>query len=558
MTVVNILLQVFGGLAIFIFGMKLMSAGLYNVAGQRMKSVLQFFASNRFVAILSGAVVTAAIQSSGASTVMVIGFINAGLLTLMQAIGIIFGTNIGTTVTAQIIAFDIGWLIMPVIITGLILGFFRKPVFRNWGDAIIGLGFLFLGMNCMSDQLKALKAYSWFTDLFSLFQCAPVNGVMPLLPLLGAIVVGLVVTVMMQSSSACSGVVLALGAGGVIDLYTAVALILGSNIGSTVTAQLAAIPANRIAKQAALAHTLFNVLGAVFCIATFWITADGVPVFFRFITWLSADGGLPRQIANAHTVFNVTATLILTPFIPLFTRLCERIIPVRTPKIKFIRLEPHLLNTPSIALVQTVSTLRHMLKKAWKMIDKSLNMVSVISEDDDELIEKLRKREDRVDELQHEITDYLSALMGRKLTARQASVIPVLIHCTNDAERIGDHTLLILNIIGHLRDSSGTLSTAAQEEISKLRGLLEKQTAGALDILEKMSAEKQAESLKKGLALRELCDDFEAKHVMRLNKGECNPESAVCYIEILDEFRKVSRHVTNIAERAGTIARVVA
>ncbi len=557
MTVVNTLLQVFGGLAIFIFGMKLMSNGLYNVAGEKMKSVLQFFASNRYVAILSGAVVTAAIQSSGASTVMVIGFINAGLLNLTQAVGIIFGSNIGTTITAQIIAFDVGWLIMPIIIAGLILGFMKSQSLKNWGDTVIGLGFLFFGMEWMSLQLKALKDYEWFVNIFKTFNCAPVDGFMPILPLFGAIIVGFAVTVMMQSSSACSGVVLALGASGVLDIYTAIALILGSNIGSTTTAQLAAIAANRIAKQAALAHTLFNVIGVVLTIATFWIVIDGQPVFFKLIDWISAGGGLPRQIANAHTVFNVLTTVVLTPFIPLFAACCQKIIPVKDPNIKFQRLEPHLLATPSIALQQTVSTLRRMLKKAWKMTDKSLKMVDGPREDDPERIEKLKHREERVDALQKEITDYLTQLMGHKLTASQANVIPILIHCTNDTERIGDHTAVILDIVDRLRSSGRELSEAALEELHQLHAALDEQTGYCVQILEKWNPEHQARVLTLGRQMRTTCDDFEASHVQRLSRGDCHPSTAVCYIELLAEFRKISHHVSNIAERAEYIARMI-
>ena len=258
-----LLLNVLGGLAIFIFGMKMMSDGLHRVAGERMKNILRLFSSNRIVAIITGAVVTAVIQSSSASTVMVVGFTNAGLLSLIQAIGIIFGANIGTTVTAQLVAFDISWIIMPSIILGLLLSFIPKLSLSNWSETVIGLGFLFLGMNLMSSELKQLSSHPAFMEAFQLFKCAPVNGWVPPVALFGAIGIGLVATLIIQSSSACSGIIIALGASGLIDLYTAVALVLGSNIGTTVTAQLAAITANRVAKQAALAHTLFNVLGVL-------------------------------------------------------------------------------------------------------------------------------------------------------------------------------------------------------------------------------------------------------------------------------------------------------
>lgn len=473
---------------------------------------------------------------------------------LVQAVGIIFGTNIGTTVTAQLIAFNIGWLIMPLIMIGLTLTFFRRQTVRNWGETILGLGFLFYGMTLMADTLKSLRDYEAFLSIFRLFDCTPVNGFVPPLPLAGAILVGLIVTVLMQSSSACSGIVIALGAGGVIDLYTAIALILGSNIGSTVTAQLAAITANRIAKQAALAHTLFNVIGVIVLLITLPIRYGGEPVFIRLIRWMSADGDLPRQIANAHTVFNVLTTAILIPFIPPFAALCERIIPIRQPKVKYQRLEPHLLNTPAIALSQTVAVLRRMLKKAAKMIDRSLSLYWDTEMDEDKCREKLARREQKVDEMQHDITDYLTQMMRKKLTRSQADAIPVLIHCTNDTERIGDHTEIILSILTRLRESGCTLSGSALSEVRRLQGLLGEQAQNTIELLSEMTSDLQKLALKQGRALRDTCDFFEASHVRRLADGLCQSSAAVCYIELLAEFRKVSRHLTNVAERAGQFA----
>ncbi|MBQ9759368.1 MAG: Na/Pi cotransporter family protein, partial [Opitutales bacterium] len=388
-------------MAIFIFGMKLMSDGLHNVAGDKMRTVLRLFSANRFVGILSGATVTAVIQSSSASTVMVIGFVNAGLLTLVQVIAIIFGANIGTTVTAQIVAFDIEWIIMPSIIIGLLLSFVPVRSIRNWSETVIGLGFIFFGMTLMSGQLKSLASDPAFMQLFQIFNCAPVDGVIPPLALLGAIGVGVAATFVVQSSSAVSGIVIALGISGLVDLYTAVALILGSNIGTTVTAQLASLTANRIAKQTALAHTLFNVIGVIIVAGTFWFTIDGEPIFFKAVKSFSdSENDLARQIANAHTLFNVTATIILVGFIPLLAKICEKVIPVEKERTKFQRLEPHLLYTPSIALAQTAGALRKMLKKSWKIVDCTLCLYNKNDEKNQNVLKQLEKREADVDERQ--------------------------------------------------------------------------------------------------------------------------------------------------------------
>mgnify|MGYP000885559384 CR=1 FL=1 len=550
-----LLLNVFGGLAIFIFGMKMMSDGLHKAAGERMQSVLRFFASNRFVAILSGALVTAVIQSSSASTVMVIGFVNAGLLNLMQSIGIIFGANIGTTITAQLVALKIEWIIMPAIIIGLLTGFINKPWIRGWSETIIGFGFLFLGMNLMSVELKALSSNADFVATFSAFNCAPVDGSMPFGPVLGAIGIGLLATTVIQSSSACTGIIIALGAGGIINLYTAVALTLGSNIGTTVTAQLAAIPANRIAKQAALAHTLFNVIGVLAITSTFWLKTGSaeVPVFFQVVDWLSADGDLPRRIANAHTLFNCLTALLLVPFIPALARICEKLIPLPSREVNYQFLEPHLLSTPSIALEQARMALESMFGKAWNMIHCSIRGHFMAECNDPADLRQLGEDEEQVDRLQYEITEYLTRLTCAGLTPQQAEVVPLIIHCVNDAERIGDHTQSVLELAGRLEAAKGKLSGTAHHELNELFSLLNGQAdaaAAALRTGSRGEADRAGE-LEKSIIL--LAAQFEANHISRLGNSECSSLIGISYVEMLSEFRDISRHITNIAERSACI-----
>lgn len=550
------ILTVFGGLAIFIYGMKLMSDGLQKAAGNRMRSILHFFSANRFVAILSGIVVTAVVQSSSATTVMVVGFINAGLLNLLQSIGIIFGAHIGTTVTAQLVAFRIDWLIMPAIILGVLICFITHPAWRGWGNAVLGFGLLFFGMKLMSDQLKDLAQNPNFIALFKTFNCAPQDGILPVGAVFGAIGIGLLVTTIIQSSSATSGIVIALGASGLVDFYTGVALILGSNIGTTITAQIAAIPANRIAKQAALAHTLSNAIGVLLCVGTFWfrIGESEIPVFFRLVEFLSGSGTLPRKIANAHTLFNVCTTLILIPFVPLLARLCEKIIPVREAVLKYQYLEPHFLNTPSIALSQSISTLRRMLTNAWVMIDCAINTYAHNTPENQKLADELDEREDAVDALQSEITDYLSRLMQRKLFPNQANAIPLLIHCTNDAERIGDHTEIIIEQIEQIRKAGVELSDIAQREMEELHALLAQQVEYALALLIKFTPEKYAEAIALEEKIKHLADSFESNHLGRLKEGKCLPIIGVFYIQLLAEFQKISRHLANIADRSEDIS----
>ncbi|MBE6358248.1 MAG: Na/Pi cotransporter family protein [Lentisphaerae bacterium] len=553
MSIFHTMLNVFGGLAIFIFGMKMMSDGLHHVAGEKMRSILRVFSANSFMAVLSGATVTCVIQSSSASTVMVIGFINAGLLTLAQAVGLIFGANIGTTITAQLVAFKISWIIMPAIILGLLCSFIPRRRIANWSETILGFGFLFLGMELMSDTLKELSKYEAFEKAFQLFECAPGNGsyLMPFWALLGAVAVGMIATFIIQSSSACTGIIIALGASGLIDIYTAVALVLGSNIGTTITAQLAALTANRVAKQAALAHTLFNVLGVMIIMLSFLIPCSGDPLFFAIIKKLGT--GLPRQIANAHTIFNVVTTLILLPFVSVFAKVCEKIIPVKDEKIKFQKLEPHLLDAPPIALAQTTSSLRQMLKKAWKMIDCAIDIYSNNNEKNQSIVKQLEKRETDIDQRQKDITEYLSLLMSKDLTRKEAEQIPLLLHCTNDVERIGDHAEIIRSITEKLNAENLRFSEDADKEFDLLHRTLANLADCSIDLL----AKNDSESVNKAKTVQErifaMLDRSEAEHLSRINNGDCRPQVGILYLELLEEFRKLARHLENINDRAGMI-----
>ena len=543
--------QVMGGLAIFIFGMKLMSAGLHRTAGERMRSILRLFSANRYVAVATGAVVTGVIQSSGASTVMVVGFVNAGLLTLVQAIGLILGSHIGTTVTAQLVAFDLKILIMPSIIIGLIFSFIPNRKISNWSETILGLGFLFLGMMTMSDELHALSHYEPFVRALQSVNCRPVNGVMPLMPMLGALAIGAFATIAMQSSSACTGVLVALGAAQLLDIHTALVLVMGANIGTTVTAQLAAITANRIAKQAALANTLSNTIGALITMATFWITIDGEPVFLKLVEWVSMDAGIPRQIANAHTIFNVCTTIMWLPFIGLLARICERLIPVKKDaEVVYERLEPHLLNTPSIALTQTASALRKMLKKSWKMIDCALNVYNRNTERNQEIEKQLEQREADIDARQKAITEYLSKLMLRPLNAKESGQIPMLLHCTNDVERIGDHAEIIHATVLRLLEGGLRFSSDAEAEYDLLHDTLGQLAEATIRMLESPTSDLRVEAARMQERMQMMLDQSETKHFTRISNGECKPQVGILYLELVEEMRKISRHLENIHDRA--------
>ena len=559
----GLLVGVAGGLALFVFGMTLMSSGLQTAAGERMRGLLKFFSSNRFMAVVSGAMVTAVLQSSSATTVMVIGFINAGLLSLLQAIGIIFGANIGTTMTAQLVAFKLDDIIMPAIIAGLVISFIKWRPLRGWGDMLLGFGLLFFGMKIMSSDLKVIADFPSFQAFFQSFDCAPVNGAMPYGALVGAIMIGVLMTVILQSSSATTGIVIALGAGGLVNLYTAVALILGSNVGTTITALLAALPANRVAKQAALAHTLFNVIGVLFLLGTFWIKwgDSGVPVFFYAVNvftegnaFAAIPQNIPRHIANAHSLFNILTTILLLPLIPLLGKVCEKLLPVKSAKVKYQYLEPNLISNPAIALDQTVMVMQRMLRKAWRMVDSSIKDYFIHAKVDEEGFAALEKREKRIDGIQMEITDYLTRVMQRKLSERQAKVLPLLMHCTNDAERVADHTEVILMLTRRLAESGLSLSKEAVQELNELRDKLCSQAECAIALLERYDDDMRIRAEVDKREIYGLVKRFEDTHISRLRDRTCNASSGVIFIELLGEVEKISGRLSNIVERSLAIS----
>lgn len=558
----SMLIATLGGLAVFVFGMKLMSDGLHKAAGDRMRSVLHFFSSNRFVAIFAGAMVTAVIQSSSASTVMVIGFVNAGLLNLVQSIGIIFGANIGTTITAQIISFNIAGVAMPAIIVGLVMMFFTFKWMNGWGETVLGFGLLFFGMTMMSDSLKLISDFPAFINFFSSFDCSPISGTMPLGATLGAIGIGIVVTVIIQSSSAVTGIILALGASGLLNLYTAVPLILGSNIGTTITALLAAIPTNRISKQAAIAHTIFNTSGVLLMLIGFYIPFghSGQPIFFSVIDMITPGNAfaaipqnMPRHIANAHTLFNIITAIIMVPLIPQIAKICEWLIPIKNEKIKYKYLEPYLLDTPSIALEQTVRSLCYMVKESWQMVDEAINNHFMNSNVDEAKFKELEKREERIDELQAEITEYLVQITRRELTEPQSEIIPQLMHCTNDAERIADHTANIMVLTERLQEASGDLSVKGRDDLETMYCVAKDLAANVLGALESKEPSYISKALVNENEINRLAAELEAAHIERLRLGLCDTIVGVIYIELIGELEKVADHLTNIAERARAI-----
>ncbi len=562
---VHVAIAVIGGLAIFIFGMQLMSSGLKNCAGESMRKILQFFASNRVVALLAGIAVTAVLQSSSATSVMAVGFINAGLLSLTQALGIIFGASIGTTVTAQLISFNLSSLALPAIIIGVFMELSSKRQVRNVGSMILGFGMLFYGLSMMSNELKVLGDMPTLQNAFHLFDCAPKTpgGFMPFGAIMGALLIGIVVTIIIQSSGAFAGIVLALASGGLINFYTSVTMLLGANIGTTITAILAAIPGNRVAKQAALAHTIFKVLSAVVMIAFFYIPwgDNHTPILLALTDAITPGNpfaavpqNIERHIAMAYTLFNVISAVGMLPFLEWYAKIANWLLPIHDDQERQTRiLEPVLLNTPSIALKQSTSAIRGMVVDAWKMIDAAVNTHFIAGDASAQNISRLEQEEEDIDARQKEVTSYLVRLTRRQLTEPQSELVPLLMHCTNDAERIADHCETILGLADRLKKEQNPLSENAIAELKQVWQVLDSQAHHVIAGLEGAGAEVTRAARTEGHEVNRMADQFESEHIDRLRDGRCSAATGVIYIEMLGEITKIGARLANIADRTPQI-----
>ena len=556
-------IQVLGGLALFIYGMTLMSDGLQLIAGNRLKNILQMFTGNRISAVLAGLGITALIQSSSATTVMVVGFVNAQLLNLTQAIGVIFGAAIGTTVTAQMVSFNLEVLAMPAICVGVIalLGA-KKSNSRGIAYTILGFGLLFFGMMLMSDEMKLIADFPSFKAAFQHFDCTPKPGSgLPLIPVIGAVLVGTIMTMIVQSSSATVGLTIALAQSGLLNFYTAVPLILGDNIGTTITGLLASLNASRTAKQAAVAATIFKTLGVIIMIALFYVPWNGVPCFLHLIDLITAGDvfaehpeNIGRHLASAHTVFNVLNVLAFLPFIDFVAWLSRILVPGRAngkeDGSRICYLEQNLLNAPSAALDQSIIAL---IKMTTAAVDLSRDAVNAFVSKDTTVGDKLVKREGMIDQAQHDIMEYLVKLTRRNLREQQSAIIPVLMHCVNDVERIGDRAINIYDLINNLEATATDFSPRAMLEIKEIELNVSKCGQMLVDGISGNDYTLIDKVMTQCGEISQLCARFEHNHEVRLHSKDCSVENGVIYVELLANLDRISAHLLNLAERSRAI-----
>lgn len=526
-----IVFQIIGGLAVFLLGMQMMSANLQLVAGNRMKSILRALTANRFMAIIAGALVTALVQSSSATTVITVGFVNSALMTLQQAVGVVLGANIGTTITGQLIAFKITKYAFPMIALGFALSAFSKNRKRQmWGKVILGLGLLFLGMTTMSGIMKPLRASAPVREFFTNFSTNPVL----------AIFAGTLVTVFVQSSSATVGLTMTLAGSGLIGLQGAIFLVLGDNIGTTITAQLAAIGSNRAAKQAAMAHTLINVIGAIY-FAMLALDQDGF--FMKLVRRTSSDA--MRQVANAHTMFNVVNVLLFIPFVPALARLCRIIIPsgedIPEPDLL---LDSNLLSSPVLAF----DSLDREITKMARVSGKGVCWAAEHFLSGKHQAKRLLSMEDSVDDMQRDLTVYASKLFKENLSSEQSLRLPVVLHTINDIERVSDHAVNMVEarnrVEGNVLDSEGPLTVAAGQAFEILKEMTE-QVVNALETHDLKAAQKV-------LVLEGRMNQIEEEARNNYGKslatyGIANM-SGLAILDFIDYCERAGDHLKNIAQ----------
>ncbi|MGI6362653.1 MAG: Na/Pi cotransporter family protein [Bacillota bacterium] len=527
--VANIIIGVLGGLGLFLLGMHMMSEGLHKLAGSKLRRFLELLTFNRFVAVLTGLVITAVIQSSSATTVMVVGFVNAGLMNLTQAVGTIFGANIGTTVTAQIVSFDIAWLALPTIAIGVLLYiFFNKRRYQSIGETLLGFGILFLGLSIMGDALAAIREYPQVLNLLAQFGQRPLLGM----------VAGVLFTSIIQSSSATTAVVITLAGQGMLDLQGAIALTLGANIGTCITALLASIGTGLNARRAAVAHLMFNVLGVVIFMAI-------LTPFTGFIATLSTS--LPRQVAWGHTLFNVTNTILFLPFINQFVAAVTKLVPGTEEVFEAgpIYLEKNLLESPSLALAAAEREISRMADLTLEMIDASMNM---LFNNDTALKKNIDRIEEVVDELEQQITVYLAALAQAGLSANQSLSMAGYLHAINDIERIGDHAENISDLVLEKIEDNYPFSESATEELKEMFAKVRNMTSKAIAAYRSKNKALAREIVSEDNEIDRLEKKLRRGHVTRINEGRCFPPSGVIFLDIIANFERIGDHATNIAQ----------
>ena len=530
-------LSLFGGLALFLYGMQMMSNGLEAAAGNKMKSILEKLTSNRVKGVLVGAAITAVIQSSSATTVMVVGFVNSGLMTLKQAVWIIMGANIGTTITGQLIALDIGAIAPLFAIIGVaVMMFVKNEKVHHISSIFAGLGILFMGMDMMGAAMEPLQESEAFINLMTKFSN----------PLIG-ILVGAVFTAIIQSSSASVGILQALAATGMVPLSSAVYVLFGQNIGTCITAVLASIGMKVNAKRTTIIHLMFNIIGTII----FTIVCMTTP-YVHLIESIT-PGDPVAQIANAHTIFNIVTTLILLPFGTQMADIAEKILPDSKKeddedlRLKYIRPfeSSYAIGNSAVAVTQVREEVGRMQEMVMKNIGDAFD---TLIKYDDKSHKKVEEREEYIDYLNKGISEYVVSLMASEMSSDDSRKINGYYAIISNLERIGDHAVNIVEYADDMKKWDLKFSDNVLEELEDMK----KQCIASLNNVKDVDSGNVAEVLTQAVALEQKTDNMRDKYfkkqMQRLKKGKCKPQSGIVFSEILTDFERIGDHVLNIAQ----------
>ena len=530
----DIAIGIMGGLGLFLYGMNLMGDGLQKSAGSKLKRIIELLTSNVIMGVLVGMVVTMVIQSSSATTVMVVGFVNAGIMSLTQAIGVIMGANIGTTITAQLVSLDVDFLAPVALGIGIVIYMFsNKPKHKNIAEILIGFGILFTGMDFMKEAVKPLAGYQGFTDMLLSFGHHPILGVL----------MGFAITAIVQSSSASMGMLIALASQGLIPITAALPILYGENIGTCVTSLISSIGASRNARRAAIMHLTFNVLGSM--IFMFILSKPIVAI----VTAIDPTDAA-RQIANAHTLFNILNVIVLLPFNKLIVKLALKLVPETKGEqdddkvVKYI--DDRMIETPSIALANIVKETLRMGEKSKESLNAAMDGIVDKSK---EKIELSFKREKLINELQKSILNYLLKLSKASLNEDSRETVDALFNTVNDIERVSDHAENISELSSIVIEKDLSFSENAIEEMKNIYSKSQENFKKALKCLEENDKNMINIIYKLEDEVDALDKLYRKLHIERLNNGKCTIDSGVVFLDLLTNLERVSDHSCNIANR---------
>lgn len=531
----EIIFHFLGGLGLFLYSIKTMGDGLQQAAGDRLRYYIDKYTSNPFLGVLVGIVVTALIQSSTGVTVITVGLVSASLLTLRQAIGIIMGANIGTTVTSFIIGFKLGEYALPLIFLGTMFLFFTKNrTANNIGRILFGVGGIFYALNLISAGMSPLKDLPQFKEYMVTLGQNPILGV----------VAGAVITVLIQASSATIGILQGLYAGGFLDLKGALPVLFGDNIGTTLTVIIAAAGANVSAKRVAATHVTFNVLGTILCLILLGPFTSMIE-YFQALLHLSPE----MTIAFSHGAFNVSNTIVQFPFIGALAYFVTKLIPGEDEVVKYepLYLDEQLIKqAPSIALGNAKKELLHLGNYAVKAFDLSYDYIINSNE---KVAEKGHKTEEAINTIDEKLTRYLISLSSEALSQKESEVLTNILDSSRDLERIGDHAEALINLNDYLQRKNVQFSNSALEELEEIYRQTSEFVKDALESVENNDLEKAQSLIERHEAINKMERVLRKTHIKRLNNGECSTQAGVNFIDIISHYTRVSDHAMNLAEK---------